>query len=113
MNGRCVVKVENGPTPVFRARSLVITIDTKIKAKRNNMISKLITFRTTKAKAKGKFGVKYLCGHECERSSVQFISIRTRKCFFVWGINFTLISVSTAQFEARCSLIFRIGAFMT
>ena len=29
-----------------------ITIDTEIKAKRNNMISELITFRITKAKAK-------------------------------------------------------------
>ena len=28
------------------------TIDTEIKAKRNNMISELITFRITKAKAK-------------------------------------------------------------
>ena len=55
------------------------TIDTEIKAKRNNMVSELITFRITKAKAKVKFGVKYLCGHECERSSVQVISIRKRK----------------------------------
>ena len=43
------------------------------------MISELITFRITKAKAKVKFGVKYLCGHECEISSVQLISIRKRK----------------------------------
>ena len=55
------------------------TIDTDIKAKRNNMISTLITIRITKAKAKVKFRVKYLCGHECERSSVQLISIRKRK----------------------------------
>ena len=32
-----------------------ITIDTDIKAKQNNMISELITFRITKAKAKVKF----------------------------------------------------------
>ena len=44
----------------------IFTIDTEIKAKRNNMISELITFRITKAKAKVKFGVKYLCGHACE-----------------------------------------------
>ena len=44
------------------------TIDTRIEAKRNNTISKLISFRITKAKA--KFGVKYLCERECERSSV-------------------------------------------
>ena len=36
-------------------------IDTEIKAKRNNMVSELITVRITKAKAKVKFGVKYLC----------------------------------------------------
>ena len=30
----------------------VDTIDTEIKAKRNNIISELVTFRTTKAKAK-------------------------------------------------------------
>ena len=57
----------------------VCTIDTEIKAKRNNMISELITFRIPKAKAKVKFGVKHLVGHECERSSVQLISIRKRK----------------------------------
>ena len=47
------------------------TIDTEIIAKRSNMISELITFRITKAKAKVKFGVKYLCGDKCTRSSVQ------------------------------------------
>ena len=40
-----------------------ITIDTEIKAKRKNIISELITFGITKAKAKVKFGVKYLCNH--------------------------------------------------
>ena len=30
------------------------------------MISKLITFRITKAEAEVQFGVKYLCRHECE-----------------------------------------------
>ena len=55
------------------------TIDTEIKAKRNNMISELITFWITKAKAKVKFGVKSLCELECEVSSVQLISMRKRK----------------------------------
>ena len=55
------------------------TIDTEIKAKRNNMISEWVTFRLTKAKSKVKFGVKYLCEHECERSSVRLISIWKRK----------------------------------
>ena len=55
------------------------TIDTEIKAKRKNIISELITFGIAKAKAKVKFGVMYLCNHECERSSVQLISIRKRK----------------------------------
>ena len=58
------------------------------------MISELIAFRITKAKV--KFGVKYRCGHECERSSVQAISIRKRKRQKSFRrINFTLISVST------------------
>ena len=59
----------------IRGYFLPFTIDTEIKAKRNNIISGLVTFRITKAKAKVKFGVKYLCGHECERSSVQLISL--------------------------------------
>ena len=62
-----------------------ITIDTEIKVKRNNMISELITFRITKAKAKVKFRVKYLCGHECERSPVQLISIRRRNRKNIFG----------------------------
>ena len=33
------------------------TIDTEIKAKRNNIISELVTSRITKAKPKVKFGV--------------------------------------------------------
>ena len=36
------------------------TIDTEIKADRNNIIIKLITFRIAKAKVKAKLGVKYL-----------------------------------------------------
>ena len=59
------------------------TIDTEIKAKRNNMISEFITVRITKAKV--KFGVRYLCGHECERSSVQLISIQKRKRKNIFG----------------------------
>ena len=50
---------------------------TDIIAKRSNTISELITFRIAKAKAKVKFGVKYLCKHECERSSVP-INISTK-----------------------------------
>ena len=47
-----------------------IFLDTDIKAKRDNMISELFTFRIAKAKANAKFGAKYLLEHECERSSV-------------------------------------------
>ena len=65
-----------------------VTIDTEIKAKRNNMISELIIFRIMKAKTKVKFGVKYLCGHECERSSVQLISMRKRKRNNILGNQF-------------------------
>ena len=61
------------------------TIDTEIKAKRNTMISEFVTFRITKMKAKVKFGVKYLCGHECERSSVELMSIQKRKQNFISG----------------------------
>ena len=47
------------------------------------MISELI--RITKVKANVKFGVNCLCGHECERSSVQLISIRKRKRKHIFG----------------------------
>ena len=54
------------------------------------MISELITFRITKAKAKVKFRVKCLRGHECQRSSVQLISIRKAKAKkYYRGIHFT------------------------
>ena len=56
--------------------AVLTTIDTEIKAKRNNTISELITHLITKAKAKVKFGVKCLCEHECETSSVP-ININT------------------------------------
>ena len=65
----------------------MITIDTEFKAKRKIIISELITFGITKAKAKVKFGVKYLCNHQCERSSVQLISIRKRKRRTIFGGN--------------------------
>ena len=71
------------------------TTDTEIKAKQSNIIPELTTFRFTKAKPKVKFRVKYLCGHEGERSSVP-ISINTKakaKSYF-GGISFTLVSVS-------------------
>ena len=61
------------------------TIDTESEAKRNNIISELATFRITKAKAKLQFGVKYLCGHKCERSSVRLTSIRKRKRRDIYG----------------------------
>ena len=71
------------------------TIDTEIKAKRNNIITGLTTFRITKAKAKAKFRAKYLCGQECERSSV-LININTKAKVkkYSRGTNFTLISES-------------------
>ena len=75
------------------------TIDTEIKAKRNNIISELVTFRTTTAKAKIK--LKYLCGHKCKRSSAHPININTKsksKKYFR-GINITSISVSTVSWE--------------
>ena len=72
-----------------------VTIDTEIKAKRNNIISELITFRIAKAKANVKFGVKPLCKHQCERSSVPIninMKAKATKCFLEGGerIKFTL-----------------------
>ena len=62
------------------------TIDTEIKEKRNNLISELFTFRFSKAKAKVKFGVQYLCGHEGERSSVSInISTNAKVKQIFWG----------------------------
>ena len=54
------------------------------------------TPKLVKAKANVRFGVKYLCGHECERSSVQLISKAKAKEYY-WGIYFTLISLSTVS----------------
>ena len=66
----------------------------RIKEKRNNIISEFITFRITKAKAKVKFGVRYLCGPECERSSVPInINTKAKANKYFSGIRFTLISV--------------------
>ena len=61
------------------------TIDTEIKAKRNNMISELIIFRITKAKAKVKFGVRYLCRHECQRSSSNWYQYESESKIIFWG----------------------------
>ena len=67
-----------------------IIIDTEIKAKRNNMISELMTFRIMKAKAKIKYGVKYLCEHECEKSFVPMnIITKAKATKDLGGINFT------------------------
>ena len=66
-------------SPTTYKKTLDTTLDTEIKAKRNHIPSKLKTFRITKANANVKFGVKYLCGYECESSSVQLISMRKTK----------------------------------
>ena len=55
----------------------------KLKRSETIIVSELITFRITKAKV--KFGVNYLCGHECERSFVQLISIRKRNRRYIVG----------------------------
>ena len=84
-------------TSVTQKNCFQITIDTEIKAKRNKIISELITFRFTKTKAKVKFGVKYLCGHKGERSAVPInIDTKAKAKTYFGGINFTLISVSVA-----------------
>ena len=64
------------------------------------MISELITFRITKAKAKVEFRVMSLCGHDCERSSVPInINAKAKATKYYRGINFTLISVSTVPMQ--------------
>ena len=61
------------------------------------MISESIIFRTTKAKPKVKFGVRYLFGPQCEKSPVPInINTKAKATKYLWVINFTLISVSTA-----------------
>ena len=90
--------------PGLKLQSRLNTIDTEIKAKRNNIISELITFRITKAKAKVKFGVRYLCGPKCEKSSVPInIDTKAKAKKYFGGINFTLISVSTV-FQSRSNI---------
>ena len=72
------------------------TIDTEIKAKRSNIISELNAFRIAKAKAKVEFGVRYLCGPECEISSVSSnINTKAKALKQFRGIKFTLLSVPT------------------
>ena len=55
------------------------------------MISELITFRITQAKAKARHGVKHLCEHECERSFVPTnIITKAKVTKYLGGINFNL-----------------------
>ena len=73
------------------------TIDTGTKAKRNNMISELMTFRVTKAKAKLDFGVKYLCEYEYERASVPiYIDTKAKAKAYLEGLIITFICVATS-----------------
>ena len=81
-----------------------LAIDTEIKAKRSNLISDLITFRITKAKAKVKCGVGYLCGPECGKSSVPInINTQAKADKYFGEINFTLMYVSTLSIIAFLS----------
>ena len=67
------------------------------------MISELVTFWITKAKAKVKFGVKSLCEHECKVSSVPMnINAKAKATKYSRGINFTLISVATVSICRQC-----------
>ena len=60
-----------------------------------NIISELMTFGITKAKVNVKFGVKYLCEPECERSSVAItINTRTKTTKYLGKINFTSTCVA-------------------
>ena len=54
-------------------------------------------FRITKAKAKAMFGLKYLCGHECERSSaaINLSQYESESDKVFRGSHFTVMSVST------------------
>ena len=91
-----IIIMQSFPSKYRLLRMLSNTIDTEIKAKRNNMIFELISFRITKAKAKVKFGVEYLCERECERSSVPInINTKAKATHYLGRINFTLIPVAT------------------
>ena len=75
------------------------------------MISEIITFRVTKAKAEVKFGVKYLCEHERERSSVPInTSMKAKATKYLGGVNFTLICV--AMVFLRVDVAFGSGGKM-
>ena len=56
-----------------------LTIDTEIKAKRNHIISELITFRITKAKVKVKFGGSIYANINAKDHLSQLISTQKRK----------------------------------
>ena len=79
-----------------------ITIDTEMKAKRDNIISELITLRITKAKAKENWGgggsMKFTLNWlSCQKiiGINKFKKAKAKAKKYVGGINFTLISVST------------------
>ena len=62
----------------------------------------VITFRFTKAKANVKYRVKHRCGHEGKISSVPInTNTKAKAKTYVWGINFTLISVSTVTNDRK------------
>ena len=83
----------------------MITIDTEMKAKRDNIISELITLRITKAKAKeirGGGGVdethlKLAVMQKILIGISRFKRAKAKATKYVGGINFTLISVSKAH----------------
>ena len=88
------------------------TIETEMKAKRDNLISELITLRITKAKAKEnwrgggggsmKFTLNWL---SCQKiiGINKFKKAKAKAKKYFGGINFTLISVST---------VLGVGAFL-
>ena len=84
--------------PLYRQNA----IDTDMQAKRNTIISKLITFRTTKAKTKVNFGVNCLCEHDCETSSVPInVNTKAKATKYLGGLNFTLVCVATVCLERK------------
>ena len=73
------------------------------------MISELITFRITKAKVNVKYGLKYLCEHECERSFVPInIISKARPTKYLGGIDFTVTCVATVLTKSSWACYFRI-----
>ena len=73
------------------------------------MISELITFRITKAK--GKFGVSYLCGPEREKSSVpMYINMKAKADKSFGGICQRWLQIAPKHTKPETNIVHILGA---